>query len=94
MEIGFNPAKNAINIEKHGVSLAFGSRIFDDIMMVITPTVREEDEEDRYKAIGMVDGKLWTAIHVYRDISVWFISVRRSNSVEKRTYDSYSSRPE
>lgn len=90
MEIGFDPGKDAINIERHGVSLAFGERMFDDPMMLIIPTIRAEDQEDRYKAVGMVDGKLWTAVHVYRDPILWFVSVRRSNEGEKRAYDSHS----
>ena len=30
----------------------------------LIPTFRAEDGEDRYKVIGMVDGKFWTAVHV------------------------------
>jgi len=90
MEIGFDRGKDANNTERHHVSLAFGERVFDDPQMLIIPTIRAEDQEDRYKAVGMVDGKLWTAVHVYRDPIIWFVSVRRSNEGEKRAYDSYS----
>jgi uncharacterized DUF497 family protein len=89
MEIGFDPNKDAINIERHQVPLAFGARVFDDPLMLIIPTIRAEDQEDRYKAIGTVGGKLWTSIHVYRDPVIWFVSVRRSNEGEKRAYDSH-----
>jgi uncharacterized protein len=41
-----------------------------------------------FKAIGRVDGDLWTAVHVYRGDVVRFISVRKSNSGEQRAYDS------
>lgn len=33
---------------------------------VFSPTVREGDGEDRFKLIGIVDGKLYTAIHAWR----------------------------
>ena len=49
-------------------------------------TFREEDGEDRYKVIGMVDGKLWTAVHMRRGDMVRFISVRRSNDGEEKQY--------
>ena len=70
------------------MSLSFGANVFDDPAMLIVSTIRNEDGEDRSKAIGMVSGKLWTAIHVYRGEVVRFLSVRRSNASEQRAYDS------
>jgi len=88
MEFEFDPAKDEANRFKHGLRLAFGMRIFDDPLRTLAPTVRIEDEEERWKAIGMVEGKLYTAVHVYRDGVIRFISVRRSNASERRDYDS------
>ena len=88
MEIEFDTDKEATNVLRHKVSLAFGARIFDDVDHLVLPSFRPIDGEDRYKAIGMVDGKLWTAVHVYRGGRVRFISVRRSNAGERRNYDS------
>ncbi len=86
MEVEFDTAKDAANREKHGLSLAFGARIFDDPDALIISTIRREDEEERYKAIGVVEGRLYTAVHVWRGDSVRFISVRRSNDGEERAY--------
>ena len=36
--------------------------------------------------IGMVDGKLFTGVFVWRDEAPRFISVRRSNDGEERAY--------
>lgn len=88
MDVEFDPDKDAVNLEKHGVSLRFGARVLDDVDVLIIPTVRADDEEERFKAIGGVDGDLWTAVHVYRGDNVRFISVRRSNGGEQRAYDS------
>ncbi|WP_028640144.1 BrnT family toxin [Novosphingobium acidiphilum] len=90
MEIEFDTDKDAANMAKHGVSLTHGAKVFDDGDVLIVPTIRDEDREDRYKAIGLIDGKLWTAIHVYRGSAVRFLSVRRSNLNEQRIYDSSS----
>lgn len=87
MESESDATKDAANIAKHGVPLAFGARLFDDVDVLIVPTIREVDEEERYKAIGLVDGVLWTAIHVYRGERVRFISARRCNLGEQRAYD-------
>jgi uncharacterized protein len=86
MEIEFDPDKDAINNVKHGVSLAFGRVVFNDPDVLIIPTIRDADGEDRYKAIGFVDGRLWTVVHVYRGDAVRFLSVRRSNVNEQRVY--------
>lgn len=86
MDIEFDPAKDEANRFKHGVRLAFGQGVFDDPDHVIAETVRLGDEEERLKAIGRIDGKLFTAIHVWRGEVVRLISVRRSNPSEQRDY--------
>ena len=86
MRFEFDPEKDDANRSKHGVSLAFGARVLEDVDYLLVQTFREEDGEDRYKVIGMVDGKLWTAVHVRRGDMVRFISVRRSNDGEEKQY--------
>jgi uncharacterized protein len=83
----FDPAKDGANRAKHGVPLAFGVRVFEDHAHVILTSRRPIDGEDRYKAVGMVDGKLWTAVYVWRDGTMRMISVRRSNDGEQRDHD-------
>lgn len=94
MIVDYDPDKDEANRIKHGVPLVFGVRIFSDPDLAIVPTIRIGDEEERFKAIGMVDGKLWTAIHVWRDEVIRLISVRRSNAREQRDYDSDPGGPE
>ena len=72
------------------MSSAFELVIFDDPDVLIIPTIQHVDGEDRYKALGIVDGRLWTAVHIYRGEVVRFLSVRRSNVNEQRAYDSNS----
>ncbi|MCA1661096.1 MAG: BrnT family toxin [Novosphingobium sp.] len=91
MDFEFDPAKDEANRFKHGLRLSFGMRVLGAENAVVTLTNRVEDEEERFKAIGYVDGKLYTAIHVWRGEVVRFISVRRSNAREQRDYDQDSS---
>lgn len=86
MKVEFDDAKNLSNLRKHGLSLSFGAQVFDDPELLVLPTIRDADEEERYKAIGQVDGKLYTAVHVWRGDSVRFLSVRRSNRSEEEAY--------
>ena len=86
MEIEFDADKDEINRFKHRLPLAFGKRVFADPFMTLIPTIRIGDEEERWKAVGSVDGKLHTAVHVRRGDLVRMISVRRSNDSERREY--------
>jgi len=88
MENRFDPAKDVVNREKHRLSLAFGDRIFEDIDHLILPSLRPEDGEERFKAVGLVDEKLFTGVFVWRGDLARFISVRRSNKGEERAYHS------
>ena len=87
MEIEFDSAKDALNIAKHGVSLTFGAAVFLDGDHIVLGSIRPVDGEDRFKVVGMVEGKLWTAVHVHRGDVVRFLSVRRSNDGEQGNYD-------
>ena len=88
MENRFDPTKDAANQEKHGLSLAFGDRLFEDNDHLILPSLRPEDGEERFKAIGLVEERLFTAVFVWRGDQPRFISVRRSNKGEERAYHS------
>jgi len=84
----FDPVKDAINREKHGLPLTFGDRIFRDDGHLIIPSIREIDGEERFKIVGIVEEKLFTGIFVWRGDQPRFISVRRSNKGEERAYRS------
>ena len=86
MDERFDPAKDAINRAKHGLSLAFGELIFGDPAHLILPSIREIDGEERFKVIGIVEGSIFTAVFVWRSDLPRFISVRRSNRSEERIY--------
>lgn len=94
MEFEFDPAKDEANRFKHGVRLALGQRIFDDPFLAILPSFRQVDGEDRFKAVGQIEGRLHTAVYVWRGERIRLISVRRSNANEQRDYDSDPRRSE
>ena len=94
MQIEYDPDKDAINRVQHGVSLSFGAQVFDDVYVAFIPTVREQDGEERLKAIGLCGDRLFTAVHVWRGDVVRFVSVRRSNDGEGRLYHRLRSRSE
>ena len=88
MIVEYDADKDEINRFKHRLALSFGKRVLLDSGRQIMPSIRPIDGEDRYKAVGMVNGKLYTAVYVLRGERVRMISVRRSNGSEQRDYDS------
>ncbi|MGP3699453.1 BrnT family toxin [Rhodobacter sp. NSM] len=88
MESSFDPTKDAANLQKHKLPLIFGDRIFEDDSHLIIPSIRAEDQEERFKVVGEVEGKLFTAVFTWRGDLPRYISVRRSNNGEERAYRS------
>ena len=80
MEIEFDPAKDAANIAKHGVSFA-DFRGFDD-----DPAIRLDDRfdygEGRYRAYGRIDGIGHCLVFTIADAGVRAISFRRAHEKE------------
>lgn len=93
MQFDFDAAKDEANRFKHGLRLSFAERIFADPFHRVLPSIREQDDEERFKAVGLTSDKLHTAVFVVRDQVIRLISVRRSNSSEQRDYDRNSGRP-
>ena len=88
MEDRFDPAKDAVNHQQHGLSPAFGDGIFEDDNHLIIPSIRQKDGEERFKVVGCVGEKLFTGVFTWRSDVSRFMSVRRSNSSEERAYHS------
>ena len=88
MDDRFDPAKDTTNQQKHGLSLAFGDQIFEDDNHLIVPSIRPRDGEERFKVVELVGEKLFTGVFTWRGEVPRFMSVRRSNSSEERTYHS------
>jgi uncharacterized DUF497 family protein len=90
MEFEWDSAKDEANLFKHRLRLAFGRRVFEQDDHIVVSSHRHADGEERSKAIGMIEGKLYTVVHVWRDDVVRLISVRRSNAGEQRDYDRHT----
>ncbi len=81
VDIEFDPAKDAANIEKHGISLARAvdleimGRVLDDRFL-----------EDRRRAYGLIDGMAYCLAYVIRDGRIRAISLRRAHAKEMRRY--------
>ncbi len=84
----WNEAKAATNLVKHRIGFAAGRAIWADPHRLLLPSFRETDGEPRYKMIGLIDERLYTAVFVERGSTIRLISVRRSHVSEGRSYAS------
>jgi uncharacterized protein len=76
MEFEWRDTEAVSNLADHGVSFESAVAVFYDPQVLIVATIRERDGEARYKAIGLIQGRLYTVIH----------TMRPSNKAEERTY--------
>lgn len=77
MKIEFDPAKDAANIEKHGISLARAGEI-----EVVDYEQLVRRGETRIQALGTIDGRLYSLTFVFRRNTVRAISLRRAHGWE------------
>ena len=88
MRVEFDPAKDAINQAKHGISMQEAERFDWD-----TALEREDDRFDygevRFVAIGLVDARLCVMVFTEGtdDDAVRVISLRPAEKHEKRFYN-------
>ena len=84
MDFEFDPAKSAANLAKHGIDFEAAQALWRDDRRVAGPT-RSPDEE-RWMVVGMIGGKLWSAVVTNRGETIRIISVRRSRPKEAAAY--------
>jgi uncharacterized DUF497 family protein len=81
MEIEFDPAKDAANIEKHGISLARAAEL--DLLAYVAD---DRFAESRFRLYGLIDGEAYCVAGADRDGKVRVISLRRAHAKEMRRY--------
>ena len=87
MEIEFDPAKDANNIVKHGISLAVAESLEWDFLLAM------EDTSNSYGEIRMVGfapigQKVYCVVFTERDYAYRIISLRKALPKEVRAYAS------
>ena len=86
MQITFDPAKDAINIAKHGVSLAT-ARQLDWSAVMVKPDMRKDYAELREIGYGPIGNRLYCVVLVQRGEDFHIISLRKANSREVKEYE-------
>jgi len=81
----FDPEKNAINVEKHGLPLT-AIEFFDWDTAQIEEDTRFDYAERRFQATGYIGARLYFMVFCIRDERTRVISLRKANKREERHY--------
>lgn len=81
----WDEAKNRQNIAKHGIDFADARRIFQRPILVRRDD-RQDYREDRWIALGELDGVVVVMVFTRRGDRVRIISVRKANRHEDKVY--------
>ena len=86
MEFEFDEAKSVANKGKHGIDFIEAQTLWDDPDALEIPALTAD--EPRTLVIGLIQGKLWSAIVTQRLGRTRIISVRRARASERELYES------
>lgn len=82
----WDESKRAANIAKHGTDFKLIYQ-FEWEGALILEDVREDYNESRFYALGMVGDRLYAVIFTLRNNLYRIISMRKANSRERKHYD-------
>lgn len=87
MKYEWDEAKNALNIENHGIDFNDAHELFEGNRLII-PDDRKDYGEKRLIAIGHINGRLMVAVYTQRPPeTIRIISLRKANSHEKARFE-------
>jgi uncharacterized protein len=82
VKIEFDPAKDAANIKKHGISLARAA----DLQVLAAIQDTRFVTEIRFRAYGTIDGVAHCLAYTVRNDNIRPISLRRARAKEMKRY--------
>ncbi len=85
MKITFDPAKDAVNIAKHGVSMALASEL-DWGSAQLWQDMRMEYDEVRIIALALMETRLFYVVFTDRGDYRRIISLRKANAREVKRF--------
>lgn len=84
MDVEFDSAKSAANLEKHGIDFIRAQALWSDPDRLEIPA--RSADEPRTQVIGRIGDMVWSAFVTMRNDRIRIISVRRARDDEEATY--------
>jgi uncharacterized DUF497 family protein len=87
MKYEWDEAKNALNIENHGVDFNDANELFEGNKLII-PDDRKDYGEKRFIAVGQINNRLMIAVYTqWAPRAIRIISLRKANNREKARFE-------
>ena len=83
LEFEWDEAKASSNLVKHRISFDDAIGIFEGPVL---ETRSDRQDEERYKAVGVTDGRELAVVYTVRGSRYRIISARRAKTGERRAY--------
>jgi uncharacterized protein len=90
LEFQWDPAKAASNLEKHGVSFEYATRVFLDAHRQDGVDRRRQYGEERRTTIGIIERGVYVVAYTRRRAAIRLISARKANARETQKYHTFS----
>ncbi|TNF44153.1 MAG: BrnT family toxin [Bacteroidetes bacterium] len=87
MEFEWDENKNKLNVQKHGLNFNDAKEVFNDLNSILTPDLRKDYNEERWKMIGKIYGIVISVIFTKRNHVIRIISARKASSRERTEYN-------
>ncbi len=85
MDFEWDPAKNEVNIEKHGIDFRGAQTIWDGEIVTVQSQQHHHGEK-RYLAIGLYKDREIAVVFTWRHQTIRLISARRARKNEREIY--------
>lgn len=87
MKFEWDENKNKSNIEKHGIDFDDAKGVFKDENSIVSPDLRKDYGEGRWKIIGKIFGSIISVIYTMREEAIRIISARKASRKEREEYN-------
>lgn len=91
MDFEWDEAKSDLCRKSRNFDFAYVISIFIDPLLVIQKDQRWDYGEDRFKATGVIEGRIFVVIYTKRVSAIRVISARRANRREVKRYEENNS---
>ena len=87
MEFEWDDAKSNNCFTRRGFDFAYAVRVFLDSQRIVAEDRRQNYGEDRYRLLGMIDGRAYVVVYTLRGSTIRIISARKASRNEVAEYE-------
>ena len=90
MEFEWDDDKSNACFLRRGFDFAYAVRVFFDPHRIVVQDRRWDYGEDRYRALGIVEERVYVVVYTVRGSAIRIISARKANSNEVGDYEHHA----